>query len=76
MPSPPELTTGAKVKRRLSIWFHCVLLGSHEWTCRAQQGVLPAPQDWRSAEAVVEYSRCYCARCGRNNRFNMKPPPK
>lgn len=41
------------------------LLGNHDWTCKAQQGIQPTPEQLTGdlVRGFREYSKMYCKHC-------------
>ena len=52
--------------------FWC-LVGSHEWTCKAREGIEPTTQELASAFAVgfKSYSAMYCKHCGKVSKLSF-----
>lgn len=49
---------------RVWSWIRC-LLGDHDWTSKAAQGVKPSADELRDGLAGFErYAQMFCARCG------------
>ena len=46
--------------------FKC-LIGEHDWTCRAEEGIKPDV----TAENFIYYATCYCKHCRKLNQFSV-----
>jgi len=47
-------------------WFLCNILGDHDWTCAAEQGIKPTPLQVKNGIAgFKDYATTYCKRCGK-----------
>lgn len=47
-------------------WVRCRLLGDHDWTCKAEQGVKPSADELCDGLAGFDrYAQLFCSRCGR-----------
>jgi len=53
-------------------WFMC-LMGMHEWTCAAEQGIPPTKEQLiYLPEGFYDYATMYCKNCGKRSKLNMK----
>ena len=50
----------------------CYMLGSHDWTSAAQEGVKPTKEQLKSIAGFYEYSNMYCKKCGKESNLNFK----
>jgi hypothetical protein len=49
----------------------CKVLDEHDWTCLADQGIKPNPQQIEAGYlGFKEYSKVYCSRCGKISNLN------
>jgi hypothetical protein len=52
---------------RLSMWhwIECHILGNHDWTCAAGEGIPPTDEQLHGGiEGFYSYAKMYCKRCG------------
>ena len=56
-----------KIMRRLSC-----LLGDHEWTCKAEEGIKPDPKKVEADPLgyFAEYSKMYCKHCSAVSKYS------
>lgn len=57
--------------RRLLSWVRC-LIGDHDWTCAAAQGIKPSPAQTANLMGFYDYAKMYCSRCRRLSRLNRR----
>lgn len=51
---------------KLLTFLKCHLLGSHNWTCAAKEGIRPTVYQLDDGEkGFWEYARMYCKDCGK-----------
>lgn len=50
---------------KLVRWIACHLLGCHNWTCAAEQGIKP-----RWGQSFWSYASMYCRHCGAGSEMN------
>lgn len=59
---------------KLLRWILCNIIEDHEWTCKAQEGILPdrdrVAEDYQ--EYFREYSKSYCKYCGKILKYSAK----
>lgn len=53
-------------------WFNCVIMGSHEWTCKANEGISPTKQELLSSSGFKSYTKMYCKHCKFESRLNNR----
>lgn len=63
-----------KVGRSLS-W--CIgrlmcFFGSHEWTCDAEKGIKPTPEQSEDLATFLKYAKMYCQYCGVESELSRK----
>lgn len=52
--------------KRGVLWRLRCLLGDHDWTCKAEQGIRPTKKELEDPLAgFAEYSKMYCKNCGK-----------
>lgn len=49
----------------------CGLVG-HNWTCLAQQGIDPNPEQLKTVNGFYDYAKMYCARCDYESALNKR----
>ena len=51
--------------RRIGGWLLC-LMGDHNWTCKAEEGIDPDPVKLKANPVAYfwEFAQMYCKRCG------------
>lgn len=50
--------------------FLCHILGDHQWTSKADQGIKPSREELESSQGFWKYARVYCSRCGEPSKYN------
>lgn len=56
--------------KRFLEWLLC-LVGDHDWTSKALQGMKPSADEIRDGYAGFQrFAAMYCARCGRGSALN------
>jgi len=61
------------MRRILAILFFCKLMGSHAWTCAAQEGIPATDEQLNSGiKGFKDYARMYCKRCGQESEVSRK----
>lgn len=55
-------------------WILCHVLGDHEWTCAAAEGI-PATQEqlYGGLAGFYDYAKMYCKHCPKESSRNVKP---
>jgi hypothetical protein len=52
------------------------LIGDHDWTCKASQGIQPSADEVRDGYAgFLRYAAMYCARCGYGSALTLLASP-
>ena len=47
-------------------WFLCNWIPGHEWTCKAEEGIDPTPEEIAAGVGGFwHYAQMYCKRCGK-----------
>jgi hypothetical protein len=47
-------------------WINCHLLGDHDWTCAAEEGIPPTHfQRHGGLAGFMDYAKMYCRACGK-----------
>lgn len=54
----------------LKCFMLCRVLGNHDWTSRAQQGIPPTREQLSTPDGFWDYAKMFCRRCGRVSRLN------
>ncbi len=53
--------------------FLCYLFGFHDWTCKAQEGIAPSPEQIKDGiSGFWDYAKMYCKRCGKMSDISEK----
>ena len=60
-----------QLAKRLNKLITCKLLGLHDWTCKAYEGVA-APEKIDKASEFFEYAKSYCKLCGVVNPYSQE----
>ena len=51
----------------------CNIFKSHNWTCRAMEGIDPTEEQIKGgAKGFAEYAKMYCKNCGKESKLNKK----
>lgn len=59
--------------KRFFGWFSCRVLGAHEWTCDAKEGIKPTKEHLEGGfEGFLEYATMYCKRCGEASELSKR----
>lgn len=48
----------------------CWLLGNHDWTCAAMEGIKATKEQLVDYEGFKAYATMYCKRCGKVSKLN------
>ena len=63
------------MKKFLKILFLCNILGDHDWTSKAQEGIKPNPPKTSNVNVILadfgEYAKMYCKRCGKVSGLSL-----
>ena len=63
----------AKTLELLKVIWVCRIWGMHTWTCAAEQGKPPTPEQVAGGiKGFWDYARMYCARCGRESEVSKR----
>ena len=45
---------------------------NHDWTCKAEQGILPPKDSPKDLLSFFEYATMYCSKCGKVSEISLK----
>ena len=57
--------------KKLLRWIACNIIGDHEWTCKAKEGVKPTEFE-SSIYGFREYAKMYCKHCKKESKLNSR----
>ncbi|CAG7581489.1 MAG: hypothetical protein SLAVMIC_00867 [uncultured marine phage] len=61
------------MKLNLGKIINCNIFKVHNWTCKAQEGIDPTPEQVsRGKKGFIEYSKMYCKTCGKESKLNKE----
>jgi len=60
-----------RIRRWFSIIVGCKMMGMHNWTSKAQEGIKPSLiQTNAGVEGFFDYAKMYCKDCGEESDLN------
>jgi len=52
--------------KKIKVFFNCKVLGLHNWTCAADEGILATQEQLNSGlDGFWDYAKMYCKDCGK-----------
>lgn len=52
--------------------FLCWIIGFHDWTCKAEEGIPPTKEEVESTKGFFIYATMYCKRCNKVSDLSKK----
>lgn len=63
----------SSIKKWLKKLFTCHLLGFHDWTCAAIEGIAPTKEQLESGvEGFFDYAKTYCKLCEKESELSKE----
>lgn len=53
------------------LWL-CKIIQSHDWTCKAGEGIKPTEEELSTADSFWSYAKLYCKECGHVSKLSIK----
>ncbi len=61
-----------KILNQISDFYWCKILGVHDWTCKADQGIKPTEEDlYGGYEGLKSYTTMYCKKCEEKSKLTL-----
>lgn len=56
---------------KLKLWWNCTLMGNHNWTSAAEQGIKATQRQIDGGvDGFHDYAKMYCTDCGEMSKLN------